>query len=336
MEKIYPEPIAILGAGSWGTALALYLARLGQGVRLWTHNAADAASMQSERTNPRYMPGHVFPDSLKPVAHLADALANVQDILIAVPSNAFHSLLTELKPLLSSPKRIVWVTKGLDPTTGQLLHDVALKILGKEHAYAVLSGPSFAQEVAEGLPTAVVVASHDAKFSQDLIKRFNSSTFRVYSSHDVVGVEIGGTVKNVLAIAAGISDGMKMGANARSALITRGLAEIVRLGSALGGEPDTFMGLTGVGDLVLTCTDDLSRNRRFGLALAQSKNLQEAEQEIGQVVEGKRNAELVVQLAHQHQIEMPITEAVFAIVCGKLTPRDAMQKLLAREPKAEN
>jgi glycerol-3-phosphate dehydrogenase (NAD(P)+) len=217
-----------------------------------------------------------------------------------------------------------------------LLHDVAIEVLGKEHAYAILSGPSFAREVAAGLPTAVVAASHDPLFAKDLVNRFNSPLFRVYSSHDVVGVEIGGIVKNVLAIATGISDGMKLGANARSALITRGLAEIVRLGSALGGQHETFTGLSGLGDLVLTCTDDQSRNRRFGLALARHTAPQDAEKEIGQVVEGKRNAQLVVQLAHQHHVEMPITEAVWAILSGRLTLQEAMQVLLSREPKAES
>ncbi len=331
------SPIAILGAGSWGTALALYLSRLGQVVRLWTHDSADAVNMQTARVNQRYLPGFIFPDTLQPVANLQDAISGIQDIIIAVPSSAFREVLVSLKPLLSSTSaRIVWVTKGLDSNTGQLLHDVAVDVLGKEHSYAVLSGPSFAREVAAGLPTAVVAASHDTQFSKDLVNRFNSPVFRVYSSHDVIGVEIGGIVKNVLAIATGISDGLKLGANARSALITRGLTEIIRLGTALGGHAETFIGLTGLGDLVLTCTDNQSRNRRFGLSLTTSKSHLEAEKEIGQVVEGKRNAELVVQLAHQYHVEMPISEAVWTVLSGKLTPEEAMQSLLAREPKAEN
>ncbi len=335
MENAYHPPIAILGAGSWGTSLALYLSRLGQVVRLWTHDSADIAKMQAERMNNRYMPGFTFPETLQPIANLSEAISDVRDILIAVPSSSFRDVLVRLKPLLSkTPVRIVSVTKGLDANTGQLLHDVAVEILGRQHAYAVLSGPSFAREVAAGLPTAVVAASEDVLFAKDLVNRFNSSVFRVYLSHDVVGVEIGGIVKNVLAIATGISDGLKLGANARSALITRGLTEIIRLGSALGGHSETFIGLTGLGDLVLTCTDDQSRNRRFGLSLT-TKSQEEAEKEIGQVVEGKRNAELVVQLARQHHVEMPITESVWAILSGKLTPKEAMQLLLAREPKAE-
>jgi glycerol-3-phosphate dehydrogenase (NAD(P)+) len=336
MENVYPQPIAIIGAGSWGTALALYLSKLGQTVRLWTHSSEDIAAMQADRMNNRYLPGLAFPDTLQLYANLAEAVSGIRDILIAVPSAAFHETLSKLKPHLSSGARIVWVTKGLDPETGRLLHDVALDSLGEEHSCAVLAGPSFASEVAAGLPTAVVAASHDPVFAKDLRERFNSRVFRVYSSSDIVGVEIGGIVKNVLAIATGISDGMKFGVNARSALITRGLAEIIRLGSALGGQHDTFIGLAGLGDLVLTCTDNQSRNKRFGLALARDKTPQEAENEIGQVVEGKRNAELVVQLAHQYHVEMPITEAVWDILRGQLTPREAMQALLSREPKAEN
>ena len=334
MEKKH-KPIAILGAGSWGTALALHLSRLEQPVRLWSHSNHDVATMQELHVNKRYMPGFIFPATLQPVADLAEAIADVRDILIAVPSHAFRDLLNTLKPLLTKPLRIVWATKGLDAKTGQLLHDVALEVLGKKHAYALISGPSFAREVAQGLPTAVVAASDDAVFAKDLIARFNGPAFRVYSSQDVIGVEIGGVVKNILGIATGISDGLHMGANARSALITRGLVEIVRLGTALGGHPDTFMGLTGLGDLVLTCTDNQSRNRRFGLALAKNKSAADIEHEMGQVIEGQRNAELVVQLARKHQVEMPITEVVWEIVRGKLKPADALEVLLSREPKAE-
>jgi glycerol-3-phosphate dehydrogenase (NAD(P)+) len=329
------KPIAILGAGSWGTALALYLSRLEQTVRLWSHSNHDVATMQELHVNKRYMPGFIFPASLQPVADLAEAISDVRDILIAVPSYAFRDLLTTLKPLLTKPVRIVWVSKGLDAKTGQLLHDVAVEVLGKKHAYAIISGPSFAREVAQGLPTAVVAASDDATFTKDLIERFNGPVFRVYSSEDVIGVEVGGVVKNILAIATGISDGLHMGANARSALITRGLVEIVRLGTALGGHPDTFMGLTGLGDLVLTCTDNQSRNRRFGLALSKNKSPADIEHEMGGVIEGQRNAELVVQLARKHKIEMPITEVVWEIVRGSLKPADALGVLLSREPKAE-
>ncbi|EKD54668.1 MAG: hypothetical protein ACD_60C00058G0004 [uncultured bacterium] len=330
------EPIAILGAGSFGTALALYLSRLGQAVRLWTPDQTALHALKKERVNTRYLPGHSFPENLELTSDLPDAIKHIKDILIAVPSDAFREVITLLKPLLTSETRVAWVTKGLDPVKNQLLHETAEEVLGKKRAYAVLSGPSFAREVAKGLPTAIVAASTDSSFTQDLIHRFNSPLFRVYSSSDIIGVEIGGIVKNVLAIAIGISDGMELGANARSALITRGLAEMIRLGTALHGKKETFIGLTGLGDLVLTCTDDQSRNRRFGVALGQGKNAKEAEHAIGQVVEGKRNAELIVKLAEKNKIEMPITEMVWEILHKGLTPKTAMQTLLSRETKAEN
>lgn len=336
MDDIHHSPIAILGAGSWGTALALYLSRLGQEVRLWSYHTEHVKTMQDERANNRFLPGLTFPDSLKPTAILAEALNGVTDIMIAVPSVGFRDNLIVIKPLLKKNSRILWVTKGMDLETGELFHEVARDILGADYPLAVLSGPSFAREVAAGLPTAIVAASADQQFAHDVMQRFNSTVLRVYSSSDITGVEIGGVVKNVLAIACGISDGMGFGANARSALITRGLAEMIRLGLALGAEHETFTGLTGVGDLVLTCTDDQSRNRRFGLALGKGKSANDAEREIGQVVEGKRNAELVVQIAKRHHVEMPICETVWEILQDKLTPLEAMRILLSREPKQEN
>ncbi len=327
-------PIAILGAGSWGTALALYLARQGQSVRLWNQNKARITTMQTERANNHYLPGHVFPPSLQLTDDLQTAIAQPCDILLAVPSAGFRYLLQALKPIIAPAARIVWVTKGLDAETGDLLHVTAETILGK-HAYAILSGPSFASEVAAGLPTAVVIASNDKVFSQDLLKRFNGPLLRVYVSADMKGVEVGGAVKNVIAIATGIADGMRLGANARSALITRGLAEITRLGMALGGHFETFTGLAGVGDLVLTCTDDQSRNRRFGLALGGGKTVAEAEQTIGQVIEGKTNAQIVAALAKKLNVEMPITETVNAVLQSHLTIKEAMQNLLARATKQE-
>lgn len=329
------NPIAILGAGSWGTALALYLARLGQPVRLWTQDETRVKTMISERANNRYLPGHVFPDSLKVTHDLKTAIQDCEDILVAVPSAGFRDLLLKLQPIIKPKVKIVWVTKGLDQETGELLHAVAQRILGGQRAYAIISGPSFAREVAVGLPTAVVVASDDTDFATSLTERFNSQLLRVYFSTDVTGVEVGGIVKNIIAIATGISDGMKLGANARSALITRGLAEITRLGLAIGGQYETFTGLAGVGDLVLTCTDDQSRNRRFGLALGIGKTPADAEQEIGQVIEGKRNTEIVAGLAKKLLVEMPITETVLAILQEKITPKEAIHHLLSRAPKME-
>lgn len=335
MKNLSQQPFAILGAGSWGTALALHLAKQGQTVRLWTHEPARASTMIAERANNRYLPNYPFPKSLHPTEQLADAVKNNCDILIAVPSVGFRDMLVALKPLITSSTRIAWATKGLDLISGELLHTVIQEVLGTEQAYAVLSGPSFAHEVAAGLPTAVVIASEDAVFAHDLMMRFNNPVFRVYLSTDIIGVEVGGIVKNVLAIAAGISDGMKLGANAKSALITRGLAEITRLGLALGGQYETFTGLTGLGDLVLTCTDNQSRNRRFGLALGSGKKTLAAVQEIGQVIEGQRNAELVVSLAQKLNVEMPITETVLKILQEDMTPQEAMQQLLSRSPKPE-
>ncbi len=329
------QPIAILGAGSWGTALALHLSRAGQTVHLWTFDEKQGADLQAERVNKRYLPDYPFPETLLTTTQLATALLDVKDILIAVPSMGFRNTLMQLKPLLKPGMRIVWATKGLDESTGQLLHEVVAELLGNHYPSAVLAGPSFAGEVALQQPTAVVIASQDSLFAQDLLTRFNTPFFRIYSSSDIPGVEIGGVVKNVLAIATGISDGMGFGSNARCALITRGLAEMMRLGSALGGHFETFTGLAGLGDLVLTCTDDQSRNRRFGFALGQGKEATLAEKEIGQVVEGKRNAELVVQLAHKNKVEMPIAEAVWEILQKKWTPKQAIQHLLTRTTKSE-
>ncbi len=327
---ISTQPIAILGAGSWGTALALHLSRSGQAVHLWTFDETHGVELQNDRVNNRYMPGQPFPETLQPTADLATAIQGVNDILIAVPSVGFRNIVTSIKPLLKPGMRVAWATKGLDQNTGQLLHEVIAELLQHNYATAVLAGPSFASEVALKQPTAVVIASQDKTFAEDLLNRFNTSVFRIYLSTDIPGVEIGGAVKNVLAIATGISDGMGFGSNARCALITRGLAEMMRLGHKLGGHFETFTGLAGLGDLILTCTDDQSRNRRFGLALGQGKNAAEAEKAIGQVVEGKRNAELVLQLAKKHNVEMPITEAVWQILQGKTTPQQAMQNLLTR------
>lgn len=329
-------PIAVLGAGSWGTALALHLARLGQTVRLWSFEEPHVIAMQIARSNQRYLPEQRFPDTLQPEITLSAAILDAEDILIAVPSIGFRNLLTLLKPLLKPSARILIATKGLDKVTGQLLNSVTDEIIGSEHAFAALSGPSFAKEVARELPTAVVIASTNVHFAQDLLKRFNSKRFRVYLSTDVIGVEIGGAVKNVLAIATGISDGMGFGANARCALITRGLAEMTRLGLAMGGQMETFHGLAGLGDLILTCTDDQSRNRRFGLFLGQGKEPAAAEALVGQVVEGKQNTEFVLKLAQKMQVEMPIVDVVWKILLGKMTPVSAMEELLGRVPKVEN
>lgn len=329
------KPITVLGAGSWGTALALTLARRGQTVRLWSYEISEIAALLAERANNRYLPGHPFPETIHPTANLAEAVKDVDDILIVVPSVGFRDTITILKPLIHENTRITSATKGLDEETGELPNEMVEDVLGKNRKFAVLSGPSFAREVAAGLPAAVVIAGTDKTHVNDMVERFNCSHFRVYPSDDVVGVELGGVVKNVIAIATGISDGMELGSNARSALITRGLAEIIRLGTAMGGRIETFIGLSGMGDLILTCSDNQSRNRRMGLALGQGKDVTEAEAAIGQVVEGKRNAELILRLAEKYNIEMPICQTVWDILQGKLATKEGADRLLSRNIKSE-
>lgn len=329
------KPVTILGAGSWGTALALYLARRGQTVRLWSFEINEIAALLAERTNNQFLPGHIFPDTIEPTANLSEALKDIEDVIIAIPSVGYRDTLAMMKGLIEPKTRLTCATKGLDGETGQLLHEVAAEMLGKDHPYAVLSGPSFAREVAAGLPTAVCIASKNTAQRNDLINRFNSPIFRVYPSDDVIGTEIGGVAKNVIAIATGISDGMELGANSRSAIITRGLAEIITLGTAIGGKMETFIGLSGLGDLILTCGDNQSRNRRLGLAIGKGKNLEEAEQEIGQVVEGKNSADLVEKLAAKHSVKMPVCETVCKILTGKVDAKETFMDLIASSSPSE-
>lgn len=265
------SPVAVLGAGSWGTALAIQFARSGRPTRLWGRDSARLAAMAQGRRNDRYLAAGIFPQSLTPEPELAAALRGACDVLIAVPSHAFRTLLGAVAPLLTPEIRLAWATKGFELPSGLLPHQVAREVLGPARAVAVLSGPTFAREVGAGLPTAMTIASTDAAFAKALAQDLSSTQFRAYTSTDIAGVEVGGAVKNVLAVGAGLSDGLGFGANTRVALITRGLAEMMRLGVALGAQRDTFMGLAGLGDLVLTCTDDQSRNRRFGLELAAGK-----------------------------------------------------------------
>lgn len=327
-------PIAVLGAGSWGTALAIHLARNHQTVNLWGHDVAQMQVLQTARCNQKYLPGINFPEQLHAQIQLADALKNVADILIVVPSHAFRELLQQIKPFITSQTRIVWATKGLDPQKHQLLHELVTEVLG-DIPMAILSGPNFAKEIANNLPAATTIATANKVFAKDLVERFHSKTFRVYTSSDVIGVELGSAMKNVLAIAVGIADGMGLGANARAALITRGLAEMMRLGLALGGKSETFMGLSGVGDLVLTCTDNQSRNRRLGVALGSGQSRDVAEKAIGQVVEGIRTAKEIYFLAKNTNIEVPICEQVYGVIYENISPQVAVNNLLSREPKQE-
>lgn len=326
--------IAVLGAGSWGTALAIHLAKSGSTVRLWDTDIKNLHQAEQEQCNQRYLPNIPFPENIQCVDSLENALKNVRDILIVVPSFAFDSLIQKIIPYVSLDARILWATKGIDPVNCRLLSEIIQKYLPKV-SIAVLSGPTFAMEVARGLPTAIVAASNDAVFAQDIVSRFNHHAFRVYTSTDLVGVQLGGAVKNVLAIAVGMSDGLHYGANARSALITRGLVEMRRLGSMMGAVSETFMGLSGVGDLVLTCTDNQSRNRRFGLSVGQGNDIQTAEKNICQVVEGVHTAKQVVELAKKYHIEMPICQQVYDVLSQKTDLKTAVQNLLSREPKME-
>lgn len=335
MSPVDTTPVTILGAGSWGTALAIQLARGNRPATLWGHDPVCMSRLQAERVNTRYLPGVPLPESLQISDNLAAAVQDVRDILIVVPSHAFRSILASVQPYLRADARLMWATKGLESGSGKLLHRVLEEVLGEGQTMAMVSGPTFAREVAVGLPTALTVASKDADYAAFVAERLRSDAFRAYTSTDVPGVEVGGAVKNVLAIAAGIADGLGFGANARSALITRGLAEIMRLGDALGGQHETFMGLAGLGDLVLTCTDDQSRNRRLGLALGRGESLEAALAGIDQVVEGVQTAREVHELALSLGVEMPITEQVFAVLYRGCAPKAAVHALLTRAPKAE-
>ncbi len=291
--------------------------------------------MVEKRENVRYLPGAAFPPNLSAYPKLEECLKGARDILVAVPSHGLRDTLTTIKPFLSTESRICWATKGFELKTGKLPHQVAAEVLGPEHPMAVLSGPTFAKEVGEGLPTAMTIASSNHAFAESLAVAISSDTFRAYTSDDIIGVEVGGAIKNVLAIAAGMSDGLGFGANTRIALINRGLVELMRLGVALGANKQTFMGLAGMGDLVLTCTDNLSRNRRMGLALASGKSIEEAQEEIQQVVEGVLAARAVKDVADELGVEMPICHQIYRILYEGASPREAVEALMSRELKSE-
>lgn len=328
-----PLKFAVLGAGSWGTALAVHLSFCGYETVLWARDGQHVAQMQSQRENARYLTGITFPPQLLIHANLEHALSNADVILLATPSNVFESMLHQIKPLINSTQILLSATKGLTEH-GDFMSDLAHTILPNTR-YALLSGPSFAKEVARHLPTTVIIASHDKECAHQLAQALSKNVFRVYSSHDLIGVQIGGAVKNILAVAVGISDGMGFGANARAALITRGLREMKRLGLAAGGELTTIMGLAGLGDLVLTCTDNQSRNRQLGLAIGQGKSIQEAQNDIGQVIESISTSALIQTLIKRFHIEMPITEQVYQVLHHGLEPKQAVKTLFARSLKAE-
>jgi len=327
-------PVAVLGAGSWGTALAVQLARNGVPTTLWGRTPQAVVEMAMSRRNARYLPELELPDTLQLSAMLEPVVRDAGTLLLAVPSHAFDELLRAIAAWVAPGVGIAWATKGFDPASGRFLHELVAEHL-PGHAAAVVTGPSFAREVALGLPTALTVHAADAEFAQSVAQQLHSPRFRAYTGNDVLGAELGGAMKNVLAVATGVADGMQMGLNARAGLITRGLAEMLRLGAALGSRPETLMGLAGLGDLVLTCTGDLSRNRRLGLALGRGVGLAQAIAEIGQVVESVQTVDTVMKLADESRVELPITALVQKVLHEELTPTEGMRALLSREQKPE-
>ena len=330
------QSVSVLGAGSYGTALAFCLARNGIATYLWGRDASQMQAMAESRCNQRYLPDARFPEALQVVVDLEQAVELSDDLLVVTPSHGFSALLTAIKPLLHANHRIIWATKGLEPETGRLLQEVAVDILGTDIPLAALSGPTFAKEMVAGLPTAISLSSTDDQLAEDFANKLHcAKSFRVYKNNDFIGIQLGGAVKNVIAIGAGLADGLGFGSNARTALITRGLAELTRLGNKLGARPETFMGMAGLGDLVLTCTDNQSRNRRFGLALGKGLSIQQAMQEIGQVVEGYQNTKEVKILAARVGVELPICEQIYQVLYQNKSPKEAALSLLSRDQTFE-
>lgn len=327
-------PVAVIGAGSWGTALAAQLARNDATTTLWGRSSQAIVEMATTRTNTRYLPDLPLPDSLQLSSSLETTVRDAGTVLVVVPSHAFRETIDRIAPWVAPGVGIAWATKGFDPGSGKFLHElVEARLPG--HPAAVVTGPSFAREVAAGLPSALTVHSSDPGFAVTVARMLHSPQMRAYTGNDVIGAELGGAMKNVLAVATGVADGMQLGLNARAGIITRGLAEILRLGDAIGARHETLIGLAGLGDLVLTCTGDLSRNRRLGLALGQGVPIDEAIAKIGQVVESIVTVDEVMRLANRHDVELPISAGVQRVLHGEITPTEGMRQLLAREMKAE-
>ncbi len=326
--------LAVFGAGAWGTAISISLASR-HSVALWARNAGQAAEMAATRLNQTYLPGARLPEAVAVTADFAQSIDGCDLMLVVTTTAGLRAVLKRVAAAKNTAP-LLWLCKGFDTASAQLPHQVAADELPATQLRGVLSGPSFAQEVARGLPTALTLASADAQFAQRIARELHHDCLRVYSSEDVTGVEVAGAVKNVMAIAAGISDGLGLGYNARAALITRGLAEITRLGLKLGGRIETFMGLAGIGDLTLTCTGDLSRNRRVGLELAQGLALDKVLGNLGHVAEGVYSARAVNRLARELAVEMPITRAVCRVIDDGVPARDAVQELLQRDPRSEH
>jgi glycerol-3-phosphate dehydrogenase (NAD(P)+) len=327
--------IAVLGAGSWGTALAAQMARNGHAVTLWGRDPRQIAELRERRSNERYLPGILLPEALGYSDDLQQSVQTAELVLVVVPSHAFPETLAAIAPVSSHLRGLAWATKGFELGSGRFLHEVAASLLPAEMPLAVVTGPSFAKEVAQGLPTAVTVHSEDAGFARLAAEVLHGASFRAYTGSDMLGAELGGAMKNVLAVATGIADGMLLGLNARAGLITRGLNEMLRLNAALGGRTETLMGLAGLGDLVLTCTGDLSRNRRLGLALGRGESLGVAVQAIGQAVESIQTVDEVMRLAGRVQLELPISALVQRVLHQEITPHEGLRLLLSREQKPE-
>jgi glycerol-3-phosphate dehydrogenase (NAD(P)+) len=325
--------LAVLGAGAWGTAISISLATR-HAVNLWARDQSVVDDVSATRVNSRYLTDAQLPAQIKISARIEEAITDCELVLVATPTAGLRPAL-KLIAAAGIAVPVVWLCKGFESETAQLPHEIAAAELPAATPRAALSGPSFAQEVARGLPTALTLASSDGDFAARMARELHAQSLRIYSSDDMPGVEVAGAVKNVMAIAAGISDGLGLGANARAALVTRGLAEITRLGLKLGGRMETFMGLTGVGDLILTTTGDLSRNRRVGLKLAHGLKLETILRDLGHVAEGVHTARAVNRLATALSIEMPITRAVCRVLDQTVSPADAVQELLRRDPKAE-
>ena len=335
VNPLHKPAVAVLGSGSWGTALAVHLGRTGHRTILWGIETEELVAMTRDRVNARYLPGVRLPDRVEIEHDFERAVAEADQLLVVVPSHAFREVLARARPLLKPGQRVAWATKGFEIATGLLPHEVADQVLGRDVPTAVLSGPTFAKEVGAGLPSAMTVASRDPAYAMELAAGISGENFRAYASSDMVGVEVGGAVKNVLALGAGASDGLGYGANTRVALITRGLNEMVRLGLALGAKAETFTGLAGLGDLVLTCTDNQSRNRRCGMLLASGKTLEQAQAEIGQVVEGVPAARAVHAVAARHRVELPICEQIYRVLYEGVSVQDALAALMKRPIRTE-
>jgi glycerol-3-phosphate dehydrogenase (NAD(P)+) len=327
--------IAVLGAGSWGTALAAQLARNGHVTTLWGRDAGQVHEMQATQINTRYLPEIFLPAELGFSSALVDTVNSADIVLVVVPSHAFPALIADIAPHCGGARGIAWATKGFELGSGRFLHEVAAEALPPKTPLAVVTGPSFAKEVAQGLPTAVTVHSEEGGFARLVAETLHGSSFRAYTGSDVLGAELGGAMKNVLAVATGIADGMQLGLNARAGLITRGLNEMLRLNAALGGRTETLMGLAGLGDLVLTCTGDLSRNRRLGLALGRGESLHQAVQAIGQAVESIQTVDEVMRLAVRNGLDLPISALVQRVLHQDITPQEGLRMVLAREQKPE-